>query len=152
MLDDMGDTMGEWRNTTLAQTIDEIGAQLDLAWARLLSELDVAPGSPDETALSWLVVDNPAEHDWHIVNAALDRLTCTECGSTLTRGSATCQRCTYYHGMRSPEHEERSAGYPTFRGRTRSVYGGRTAPCPLRAGCAWDALPTSPDSYSWPAL
>jgi uncharacterized protein YfaQ (DUF2300 family) len=100
MLDDMGDTMRAWRNTTLAQTIDEIGTQLDLAWARLLSELDVAPGSLDETALSWLVVDNPAEHDWHIVDAALDRLTCAECGSTLTRGSATCQRCTYYHGMR----------------------------------------------------
>lgn len=105
MLDDMADTTRAWRSTSLAQTIGEIEAQLDLTWARLLSELDVAPGSPDETALGWLVVDNPAEHDWRIVDAALDRLTCTECGSTLTRGPATCQRCTYYHETRFGDRE-----------------------------------------------
>ncbi|MEU2616361.1 hypothetical protein ABZ570_33090 [Micromonospora sp. NPDC007271] len=101
----MADTMRAWRSTSLARTIGEIEAELDLAWARLLSELDVAPGSPDETALSWLVVENPAEHDWRIIDAALDRLTCTECGSTLTKGPATCQRCTYHHGLRFAARE-----------------------------------------------
>ncbi|TDB76139.1 hypothetical protein [Micromonospora sp. KC723] len=96
----MADTTPAWRSTALAQTIGEIEAQLDLAWARLLGELNVAPGSADETALGWLVVDNPAEHDWRIVDAALDRLTCAQCRSTLTRGPATCQRCTYHHEVR----------------------------------------------------
>lgn len=100
MLDDMAETTGAWRSTSLAHTIGEIEAQLELAWARLLGELEVSPGSADETALGWLVVDNVAEHDWRIVDAALDRLTCPECGFILTRGPATCQRCTYYHGVR----------------------------------------------------
>jgi hypothetical protein len=113
MLDDMADTTRAWRSTSLARTIGEIEAEPDLAWARLLSELDVAPGSADETALSWLVVDNPAEHDWRIVDAALDRLTCTECGSALTRGPATCQRCTYHHGLRFAAREVDRANVPT---------------------------------------
>jgi hypothetical protein len=104
MLVDMVDTRQAWRSTSLAQTVTEIGAQLDLAWAGLLTELDVTPDSPDETTLSWLVVDHPAEHDWRIVDAALDRLTCA-CGSTLTSGLATCQRCTYYHGVRFAARE-----------------------------------------------
>ncbi|TDC84245.1 hypothetical protein E1193_06375 [Micromonospora sp. KC606] len=97
--------MRVWRSASLAQTIGEIEAELDLAWARLLSELGVACGSSDETALSWLVVDSPDEHDWRVVDAALDRLTCTECGSTLTRGPDTCRRCTYYHEVRFAARE-----------------------------------------------
>ncbi|MER7332156.1 MULTISPECIES: hypothetical protein [unclassified Micromonospora] len=101
----MADTVRAWRSPSLAQTIGEIEAELDLAWARLLGEWDVACGSPEETALSWLVIDNPEEHDWRIVDAALDRLMCTECGSTLTRGPASCQRCTYYHEVRFAARE-----------------------------------------------
>ncbi|WP_432994654.1 hypothetical protein [Dactylosporangium sp. CA-233914] len=101
----MADTVRVWRSTALSQAIDKIEAELDLAWARLLGELDVAGGSPDETALSWLVVDQPDEHDWHVVDAALDRLPCAECGSTLTRGPVTCQRCTYYHAVRFAARE-----------------------------------------------
>jgi len=69
MLDNVADTIRAWRSTSLAQTIGKIEAELELAWARLLSELDVASGSPDETALCWLVVDNPAEHEWRTVDA-----------------------------------------------------------------------------------
>jgi ribosomal protein L40E len=96
----VADTVRAWRSASLAQTNAEIEAEIDRAWARLLGELDVAAGSPDEESLSWLVADNPAEHDWRIVDAALDRLTCRECASTLTRGPVDCQRCTHYHGMR----------------------------------------------------
>ncbi|MGW0433049.1 hypothetical protein ACWDV4_10985 [Micromonospora sp. NPDC003197] len=101
----MPDTMRTWRSTLVAQVIGGIQAELDLAWAGLLSDVDVAPDSPDETALSWLVIDNPQEYDWRVVDAALDRLTCTECGSTLTGGPASCQRCTYYHEMRFAARE-----------------------------------------------
>ncbi|WP_326554874.1 hypothetical protein [Micromonospora sp. NBC_01813] len=89
-----------WRSPELARTIESIEAELDQAWAALLAERGVAAGSAEETALGWLVVDNPAEHDWRIVDAAIDRLPCTDCGSALARGPATCHRCTYHHGVR----------------------------------------------------
>ncbi|WP_204032442.1 hypothetical protein [Micromonospora qiuiae] len=97
--------VGTWRSLLLAQAIGQIEAELDLAWARLLSDFDVAHGTADETALGWLVVDNPEEHDWRVVDAALDRLSCTECGVTLARGPATCRRCTYHHELRFAARE-----------------------------------------------
>ncbi|MEE3919061.1 hypothetical protein V2I01_13660 [Micromonospora sp. BRA006-A] len=50
------------------------------AWARLRGELDVAPGSPEEIELAWLVVDDPGAYDWRTVDGAVDRLTCPDCG------------------------------------------------------------------------
>lgn len=97
--------MTAWRSPSLAETIGAIEAELDLAWARLLDVSAVAPGSPDETALGWLVVDCPAEHDWRVVDAALDRLTCAVCGAMLASGPLGCQRCTYYHGLRFAARE-----------------------------------------------
>ncbi|WP_238161549.1 hypothetical protein [Micromonospora endolithica] len=101
----MADPVPAWRSTSLARTVGAIEAELDLAWARQLGEWDVVGGSPGETALGWLVVDSPEEHDWRTVDAALDRLTCTACGSTLTRGPATCRRCAYYHEVRFAARE-----------------------------------------------
>lgn len=66
----------QWRSPRLAQTTHQLQAELDHGWAGLLAELRVAPGSSDETALAWLVMDDPAAHDWRVVDAALDRLTC----------------------------------------------------------------------------
>ncbi|MCW3814011.1 hypothetical protein ONA91_06020 [Micromonospora sp. DR5-3] len=94
-----------WRSPALARAIGALEAELELAWARLLAELDVAPGSSEETALGWLVADSPDEHDWRVVDAALDRLTCPFCAATLTRGPATCHRCALYHGMRFAARE-----------------------------------------------
>ncbi|WP_341716848.1 hypothetical protein QQG74_23155 [Micromonospora sp. FIMYZ51] len=94
-----------WRSAALARTIGRIEAELDLAWARLRSEFSIAEGSADETALGWLVIDSPDEHDWRVVDAALDRLTCTACGCTLTSGPVTCQRCAYHHELRFAARE-----------------------------------------------
>ncbi|MEU7934344.1 hypothetical protein [Micromonospora echinofusca] len=101
----MADTVRAWRSPSLARAIGGIEAELDLAWARLLGEWGVAGGSPEETALGWLVVDAPEEHDWRVVDAALDRLTCPQCRSTLTRGPAACQRCAYHHEVRFAARE-----------------------------------------------
>lgn len=90
----------QWRSPRLAQTMHQLQAELDHGWAGLLAELRVAPGSSDETALAWLVMDDPAAHDWRVVDAALDRLTCPECGAALTRGATSCGRCSYYNGLR----------------------------------------------------
>lgn len=104
--------MTAWRSTSLAETIGVIEAELDLAWARLLGESAVSPGSPDETALSWLVVDCPADHDWRVVDAALDHLSCTGCGAVLTRGPVECQQCAYYHGVRFAARESDRPNVP----------------------------------------
>ncbi|OKI49052.1 hypothetical protein [Micromonospora sp. CB01531] len=101
----MVDGTPTWRSPSLARAVAELEAELELAWACLLAELDVAPGTPEETALGWLVADGPDEHDWRVVDAALDRLTCPLCGSTLTHGPVTCHRCAYYHGMRFAARE-----------------------------------------------
>jgi ribosomal protein L40E len=104
MLDSMAETV-MWRSASLAQAIGQIEAELDRAWAGVLGEFAVGAGSPDEVALGWLVVDDPAEHDWRLVDAALDRLTCTECGSALTKGPVDCRRCSYYDQVRFAARE-----------------------------------------------
>ncbi|GHJ12281.1 hypothetical protein TPA0908_02760 [Micromonospora sp. AKA38] len=60
----------------LADTVAGLEREIRGAWELLLRELDVAPGSPEETELAWLVVDDPAAYDWRTVDGALDRLTC----------------------------------------------------------------------------
>jgi hypothetical protein len=78
---------------------------MDQAWMTLLDERSVEPGSPEETDLAWLIADHPAGHDWRVVDAALDRLRCRDCGCELTKGPVTCRTCTHYHGMRFAANE-----------------------------------------------
>jgi hypothetical protein len=89
-----------WRSEALARAVEEIEAGMDQAWATLLEKTAVRPGSPEETDLAWLVADRPAERDWRVVDAALDRLSCPGCGCQLTTGPVSCRTCTYYHGLR----------------------------------------------------
>lgn len=112
MLDHVGDSVPVWRSPVLARTVSDIEAELDRAWVRLLGEMEVAAGSDAETALCWLVVDDPTAHEWRVVDAAIDRLRCPDCGAGLTRGPVTCQRCTYQHGMRFAGCEEDRPGVP----------------------------------------
>ncbi|GIH15744.1 hypothetical protein [Rugosimonospora africana] len=102
----------EWRSTTLARVIDRLETELARAWADLLTDQRIAAGSPDETALCWLVVEDPAAHDWRVVDAALDRLSCADCGHILTRGPAACERCGFHHNMRFGAREVDRAGVP----------------------------------------
>ncbi|MEV0153353.1 hypothetical protein AB0H57_06360 [Micromonospora sp. NPDC050686] len=89
-----------WRSDLLAGTVAGIEAEIRRAWQRLLRELDVTPGSPDETELAWLVVADPAAYDWRTVDGALDRLFCPECRRGLARGPASCETCEFHHRMR----------------------------------------------------
>jgi ribosomal protein L40E len=94
-----------WRSQALAQAVEDIETGMDEAWTTLLGERIVEPGSPEETNLAWLVADHPAGHDWRVVDAALDRLRCRDCGCELTRGPLTCRTCTHYHGLRFAARE-----------------------------------------------
>ncbi|MEU7937059.1 hypothetical protein [Microbispora bryophytorum] len=61
--------------------------------------------TPDsERMLAEMVADEPDRHDWRVVDAALDRLACDQCGGPLGR-RAGCPRCDVAHGMRYAARE-----------------------------------------------
>ncbi|MBF6231177.1 hypothetical protein [Nocardia farcinica] len=68
-------------------------------------------GEP-EHELARRVADEPDRHDWRVVDAALDRLGCTECDDRLGRGPATCAACTLAHGYRYAAVETDRPGVP----------------------------------------
>jgi hypothetical protein len=53
-----------------------------------------------EKTLAEMVAAEPDQHDWRIVDAAYDRLTCSECGERLSRGPIGCSACDLAHGFR----------------------------------------------------
>lgn len=67
-------------------------------WTAFLRGWDVGDG--DEIALARMVTDEPDRHDWRVVDAAYDRLTCGECGERLSRGPVGCSACDLAHGFR----------------------------------------------------
>lgn len=54
----------------------------------------------DEIDVARLIVAEPDRHDWRIVDAALDRIVCDECGDRLSRGPTNCSACHLAHGFR----------------------------------------------------
>jgi hypothetical protein len=94
-----------WRSEALARAVEDIEAGMDQAWATLLEQRAVQPGSREETDLAWLVAERPADHDWRVVDAALDRLACPDCERPLTTGPVRCRTCTHYHGLRFTARE-----------------------------------------------
>ncbi|MBS2536249.1 hypothetical protein KGQ20_26140 [Catenulispora sp. NF23] len=58
------------------------------------------PDEVPESTLAELVLAEPDRHDWRIVDAAYDRLTCEECGERLSRGPVGCSACDLAHGFR----------------------------------------------------
>ncbi|MDG4833645.1 hypothetical protein O7627_30690 [Solwaraspora sp. WMMD1047] len=102
-----------WRSAALAAAVDRLAAEVDQAWRALLREYGVAEGSEDEAELARLVVADPAGHDWRVVDAALARSACDECGAPSTQGPPTCQLCAFHHGQRFGAREtDRPAAPP----------------------------------------
>ncbi|MFD3458507.1 hypothetical protein ACFWVM_02270 [Nocardia fluminea] len=54
----------------------------------------------NEVDVARLVVAEPDQHDWRIVDGALDRIVCDECGNRLSRGPMNCSACNLAHGFR----------------------------------------------------
>lgn len=67
-------------------------------WSLFLRRWNV--DADQETALAEMVVAEPDQHDWRVVDAAYDRLTCHECGERLSRGPVGCSACDLAHGFR----------------------------------------------------
>ncbi|MEV0083142.1 hypothetical protein [Saccharopolyspora sp. NPDC050642] len=65
-------------------------------WRRFRAEWAEEP----EAEVAGLVVAEPDRHDWRVVDAALDRIACDECGGRLGRGPMDCAACNLAHGFR----------------------------------------------------
>ncbi|MCK7624319.1 hypothetical protein MUU72_14610 [Streptomyces sp. RS10V-4] len=66
----------------------------------------------DEADFAALVADEPDRHDWRVVDAALDRLVCADCGDRLSRGPVGCFPCDQAHGFRYAAIETDRPGVP----------------------------------------
>jgi hypothetical protein len=83
-----------------AESVDGI---IEDEWSAFLRHWDVAEdhhAEDQEAALAEMVVAEPDRHDWRVVDAAYDRLTCDECGERLSRGPGGCSSCDLAHGFR----------------------------------------------------
>lgn len=80
-------------------------------WSAFLARMGAADG-PDSTALAEIVAAEPDRHDWRVVDAALDRLTCPDCGDRLSRGPLGCAPCDLAHGFRYAAIETDRPGVP----------------------------------------
>lgn len=81
--------------------VDEI---VEEEWSMFLRAWGVDAGQDQnrdqEKALAEMVTAEPDQHDWRVVDAAYDRLTCSECGERLSRGPIGCPACDLAHGFR----------------------------------------------------
>ncbi|QBS39426.1 hypothetical protein [Nocardia sp. CS682] len=66
----------------------------------------------DEHDVARLIAAEPDRHDWRIVDAALDRIVCDECGTRLSRGPMNCSACNLAHGFRYAAIESDRPGVP----------------------------------------
>ncbi|MBB5799893.1 hypothetical protein [Streptomyces caelestis] len=90
---------------------DLVDGLVEEEWAAFSRHWDVT-GCEQETALAELVVAEPDRHDWRVVDAALDRLACTDCGDRLGRGPVGCHACLLAHGFRYAAIETDRPGVP----------------------------------------
>ncbi|MFF5313520.1 hypothetical protein [Streptomyces massasporeus] len=90
---------------------DLVDGIVERAWAAFLERWDTAAGGR-ERALAEMVVAEPDRRDWRLVDAALDRLVCPDCGDRLTRGPAGCPACARAHGCRYAAIETDRPGVP----------------------------------------
>lgn len=79
----------------------EVEQSIDKAWRDLCAEF----GTTDEDDLAELVLQNPAEFEWRVVDAALEQLGCDECGERLGAGPLGCAKCDLANGFRFAAHE-----------------------------------------------
>lgn len=80
-------------------------------WDAFLRRWDAA-GGDEERLLAEMVVAEPDRYDWRVVDAALDRLVCPDCGDRLARGPAGCPPCDLAHGFRYAAIERDRPGVP----------------------------------------
>lgn len=138
----------------------EVEQSIDKAWRDLCAEF----GTTDEDDLAELVLQNPAEFEWRVVDAALEQLGCDDCGERLGAGPLGCEKCDLANGFRFaarevdrpnvPPGNEHAIRVASAVARTRHRY------LP-RARCGYELalpdllagkLPTTPEAQRFKAL
>ena len=94
--------------TTCRELVDSI---LEDEWSSFLHQWG-ASDPQEAAALAEMVAAEPDRHDWRVVDAALDRLICPECGARLSRGPVGCSACGLAHGFRYAAIETDRPGVP----------------------------------------
>ena len=84
-----------------------------VAWRQLRTDLGLDPDGTDaDDDLAALVLDDPADHPWRVVDAALERSTCPACGAVLGAGERGCGPCDLADGSRFLAREPDRPGVP----------------------------------------
>lgn len=73
----------------------------DTAWQRHRAQTPAT----DERIVGEAVIADPSAHDWRLVDAALERLRCADCGSELGAGPRGCALCDAADGSRFAARE-----------------------------------------------
>ncbi|MFI6283303.1 hypothetical protein ACIBCM_00875 [Streptomyces sp. NPDC051018] len=82
-------------------------------WGVFLRRWGVGPDDHRQAAeIAAMVTEEPDRHDWRVVDAALDRLVCGDCGERLGRGPVGCAPCDLAHGFRYTAIETDRPGVP----------------------------------------
>ncbi|WP_203591130.1 hypothetical protein [Streptomyces sp. SID13031] len=81
--------------------LQEVEDSIDEAWQGLCREA----GTTDARGLAEIVLQDPAEFDWRVVDGALKQLSCDKCGSGLGAGPIGCAKCDLANGFRFAARE-----------------------------------------------
>ncbi|MFI9454095.1 hypothetical protein [Amycolatopsis sp. NPDC052450] len=124
-----------------ARALVAVEASIEDRWRRFLDEYGVTAGTEAENDLAELVVADTSAFEWRVVDAALDRLACDDCGNALGAGPTGCGKCDQANGFRfaaietdrpaTPPGTEHGLRVATAVARTRHRYG-------VRARCGFE--------------
>ncbi|MFD6073674.1 hypothetical protein, partial [Amycolatopsis lurida] len=124
-----------------AEALAEVEASIEDRWRSFLAEYEVTAGTKEEADLAESVIADTSAFEWRIVDAAFDRLTCTDCGIGLGAGPVGCEKCDQANGFRfaaietdrpaTPPGTEHGLRVATAVARTRHRYG-------VRARCGFE--------------
>ncbi len=124
-----------------AEALIAVEASIEDRWRLFLAEYGVAAGTKEETDLAEMVVADTSAFEWRLVDAALIRRSCAECGDELGAGPMNCGNCAQADGFRfaaieidrpaTPPGTEHGLRVATAVARSRHRYG-------VRARCGFE--------------
>ena len=84
-----------------AEVLETLRRERAEAWRRHASSTPTA----DEETVAEAILGDPGSHEWRLVDAALERLRCADCGRELGAGPRGCARCDMADGFRFAARE-----------------------------------------------
>lgn len=145
----------------------EVHESLDAAWLAFCTDAGIdagVDGLNDQRDLAKVVLQDPSEFDWRVVDAALTKLSCDDCGNGLGAGPVGCHACDQANGFRFaaretdrpnvPPGNEHAIRVASAVARTRDRYSPR-ARCGYEVGLPYvlaGELPTTSEAQALKAI